>query len=349
MACLSYLCATCVPTIHPLFPLFSQAPYLVSLLRRWAVAVQVQADTCAPSLLTSLRALLPSPLPPSSPSTLFLSLDGVDFLDSSGAPVDAQELCELEMALCCSLVSVLGSLLPLLDGHRVQVYVWEGDTRSALTTLLLRVALHNPSSSPQASSTGGDDVSLSESARRLSLLLLDSQGLWQLLTPPSMASQSQFRTSAELGRMTVAQLAAEGGGEKARRGSKGQMVEQARDTARARNAHRMTGAPVICEVLPNFRVLCHLPVPGFVTASDVLGLIAEGQGGMEADHVEGLWRTGGEWGHRLRVRVMGLLSAKDWLRNVSGSMSVVDSRLWSAHVRVLGVPRLLKSPVLVST
>jgi hypothetical protein len=96
----------------------------------------------------------------------------------------------------------------------------------------------------------------------------------------------------------------------------------------------MTGAPVICEVLPNFRVLCHLPVPGFVTASDVLGLIAEGQGGVEADHVEGLWRAGGEWGHRLRVRVMGLLSAKDWLRGVSGHLQMYNSRMLSTHVNV---------------
>lgn len=266
-----------------------------------------------PALLDGLSQLF-GPCLQEAPSFTVLSCSGTAY--PSSAEEEEKGLEAAEEGCASSLISLLSSLHHLLAtqaaSSRVQLYVWDADTRQSLASLVLRAAQQ---AEQQGQQTGPS------ACERLAYWLLDSCALYQLQHPPMPAADAQFRSAAELGRMTAPQIEAEGGlapGTATTRGKKTEALGMAREQARVSNTRLMRGAPVVCELLPACRALLHLPHPGFSTAADVAAWAAWAGGDvMEAGELEAAWMGGGRAEQLLRGRLLAILAVKDRLREVS--------------------------------
>lgn len=268
-----------------------------------------------PALLDGLSQLF-GPCLQEAPSFTVLSCSGTAY--PSSAEEEEKGLEAAEEGCASSLISLLSGLHHLLatqaaSNSRVQLYVWDADTRQSLASLVLRAA-------QQAEQQQGQQAGPS-ACERLACWLLDSPAIYQLQHPPMPAADAQFRSAAELGRMTAPQIEAEGGlapGTATTRGKKTEALGMAREQARVSNTRLMRGAPVVCELLPACRALLHLPHPGFSTAADVAAWAAWAGGDvMEAGELEAAWMGGGRVEQLLRGRLLAILAVKDRLREVS--------------------------------
>lgn len=306
----------------------------------WALALQVKEGVIGGHgvdgpLLESLRSIMPQEVPCGKPGHITLVASG-----GAAFTHDTAALQEEEIICCTALMAVLTQLITLLSTRpdlKSQLYVWEGGTRTTLTNVFIRYA-HEVVGSEGAQAD----------AQRLALALLDSQGIWQMLDPPSVAVDAQFRSEGDLKQLTAKQLEAEGGlapGTATVRGMKVKALEDVKARVRSRNESLMQTVPFICEVLPAYQALVYLPQPGFYTGSRVAAW-ARGEKeeqGMEMEDIEKAWMVHGDYDEMkglLQARALAVFPAKDVLRqmvdprtlfNDSGRLACADLGTRHAH------------------